>query len=112
MFYDNFKDACEKRGTTITTVLRQLNRSTGATGRWSSGSYPTLDIVMEIAEYLDLSIDELVYGSKEDVSDDRKDEQEWLYIISRIPEERKKMCKDFLKTHMTTPEKYADKKKA
>ena len=110
MFYDNFKAACESRGTTLTAVLRDLHRSTGSTGRWSAGSYPSLDIVMEIADYLGMTLDDLVYGSNKAVSSN--DDTEWLYIISRIPEDRQQMCKDFLKTHMTIPEKYADRKKA
>lgn len=112
MFYDNFKAACERRGTTLTSVLRELHRSTGSTGRWSSGSYPTLDIVMEIADYLGMSLDELVFGLDKASSSDSDDMHEWSYIISHIPEDRQQMCKDFLRTHMVIPEKYADRKKA
>ena len=105
MFYDNFKAACQKRNTTISGVLRELGRSTGSTGRWSSGSYPTLDIVMDIANHLGISLDELVYGDDAKPYEIDASQQEWLYIISMIPEERQQMCKDFLKTHMVVPEK-------
>ena len=112
MFYDNFKAACSQKGTTLTTVLRAIGRSTGATGRWSSGSFPSLDIVIEIADHLGISLDELVFGvSKERMSLSDSD-KEWLDIIARIPKERHQMCKDFLKTHMTIPDKYSDKKHA
>lgn len=112
MFYDNFKTACESRGTTLTTVLKELHRSTGSTGRWKSGSYPTLDIVMELANYLNMSIDDLVYGSNEHSSDTEDNDHEWMYIISHIPNDKRNMCKDFLRTHMVVPEKYETKKKA
>ena len=112
MFYENFRSACARRGTTLTAVLRALHRSTGSTGRWSSGSYPTLDIVMELANYLNMSIDDLVYGENGQESAVDDDRHEWIYIISRIPEDRQQMCKDFLKTPMTVHEKYADRKKA
>ena len=62
MFYDNFKAACERKGTTITAVLADIGRASGNTGGWKMGKFPRLDIVMEIAEYLQISIDELVYG--------------------------------------------------
>ena len=62
MFYDNFKAACERKGTTITAVLADIGRASGNTGGWKMGKFPRLDIVMEIAEHLQISIDELVYG--------------------------------------------------
>ena len=95
MFYDNFKAACERKGTTITAVLADIGRASGNTGGWKMGKFPRLDIVMEIAEHLQISIDELVYG------------------LGQIPEDRQQLCKDFLRTHMvSTPKKYADNKRA
>ena len=32
MLYDRFREACEKRGTTITQVLRDIGRAEGNTG--------------------------------------------------------------------------------
>lgn len=112
MFYENFKAACENRGTTLTAVLKELHRSTGSTGRWKSGSYPTLDIVMELANYLNMSIDDLVYGTQEVAPATELNDYEWMEIIKNIPLEKQKLCKDFLRTHMTVPEKHADRKKA
>lgn len=63
MFYDNFKDICKEKGTTPTTVLRELGLSTGSTGRWKTGSSPTVDIVCKIAEYLGVSLDSLINNS-------------------------------------------------
>ena len=58
MFYDNFKAACERKGTTITAVLADIGRASGNTGGWKMGKFPRLDIVMEIAEYLQISIED------------------------------------------------------
>lgn len=111
--YEQFKEACASRDTTITQVLIAIGKATGSTGSWKSGKYPQLDTVMEIAEYLHMSLDELCYGKEQMkaavLSDD---DQEWLYILSRIPADKREMCKDFLRTHMTVPEKYLDKKNA
>lgn len=119
MFYDNFKAACERKGTTITAVLSEIGRASGNTGSWKIGKYPRLDIVMEMAEYLHISTDELIYGlgqapyqQKETQKNEFLLDSEWLDIISRIPAERQQMCKDFLKTHMATPEKYTNSKEA
>ena len=102
MFYDNFNEVCRQKGTTITGVLKALGKSTGSTGTWREGKFPKLDTVMEMAEFLGVSLDELVYGKTQfnALSDS---EREWL--------EKQKMCKDFLRTHMVVPEKYADRKR-
>ena len=110
MFYDNFNEVCRQKGTTITGVLKALGKSTGSTVTWREGKFPKLDTVMEMAEFLGVSLDELVYGKTQfnALSDS---EREWLDIIAHIPEEKQKMCKDFLRTHMVVPEKYADRKR-
>lgn len=110
MFYDNFNEVCRQKGTTITGVLKALGKSTGSTGTWREGKFPKLDTVMEMAEFLGVSLDELVYGKTQfnALSDS---EREWLDIIAHIPEKKQKMCKDFLRTHMVVPEKYADRKR-
>lgn len=118
MFYDNVKAACARKGTNITTVLSELGRATGNTGTWKLGKYPRLDLAMEIAEYLGVTVDELAYGRGQapfaDAGKTQENEidKEWVEIISRIPEDRQQMCKDFLRTHMVIPEKYVDSKNA
>ena len=112
MFYDNFKAVCKEKGTTVTTVLKEIGRSTGCTGKWSRGSFPTLDIIMDMATHLGVSLDKLVYNREHISASLSESDQEWLDIISRIPEDKHNMCKDFLRTHMVVPEKYADEKKA
>ena len=83
---------------------------------WKSGISPRLDVVCKIASYLDVSIDYLVVGyAREEIHDSTLMvsglDPEWAEIISAIPEENQEMCKDFLRTHMAIPEKYADRKK-
>lgn len=115
MFYDNFRAACAKRGTSITNALKAIGRSTSATGGWSRGSYPGLDICIELADYLGVSLDELVYGPGDGQRTEAQlsaSEREWLDIISCIPVDRQETCKDFLRTHMVEPKKYSDKRNA
>ncbi len=113
MFYDNVYKVCRERGTTPTTVLKELGFSSGNVSKWKSGSVPNIDMVQAIAKYLRVSLDYLVNlegdSSYSALSDS---EREWLDIISRIPEEKQEMCKDFLRTHMVVPDKNVKGKKA
>ena len=108
MFYDNLRAVCNERGTTVTAVLKELGMSTGSTGKWKDGSIPKIDTVMQLSEHLNVSLDLLVYGKRSKVSSAL--DPEWAEIIEHIPEERHQMCKDFLRTHMVIPEKYAQGK--
>ena len=113
MFYDNLKKICKDQGTTPTAVLKELGLSTGNTGKWKNGSAPNSDIVYQIADHLGVSMDYLVTGQKTRDSVLRVSglDPEWIDIITHIPDDKQEMCKDFLRTHMVIPEKYADRKR-
>lgn len=103
----NIRSKCKERGTTITQVLVACGRSTSLSAGWKAGGFPRLDVVMDIAEHLGVSLDELCYGlGNAKAAIISSNQSEWLDIISRIPAERQQMCKDFLKTHAIIPEKY------
>lgn len=112
MIYDNFRNVCKRKGTNLTAVLKSIGCSSGSTGRWKNGGSPTIDIVIKIANYLDVSLDELVYDRDDPIKKHLGISDEWVSIIRSIPDEKHEMCKDFLRTHAYVPEKYADKKKA
>lgn len=98
MLYDNFRSACSARGTTLTEALEAIGRASGATGRWSKGSYPNLKIAMELADYLAISLDELCYGpAKAGLT---TEEAALLSVYRHIPEEKRQLCIDFLRTHI------------
>lgn len=84
MFYDNFKAACKRKGTNMTVVLSELGYSTSSTGSWKAGSFPRLDIAINIANHLEISLDELVYG------------------INNAPSELGKMSKSLIKNGLTS----------
>lgn len=110
-FYDNVREICRNNGTSVTVMLKTLGRSTGSTGSWKAGVLPTANLLIEMADYLHVSLDELVYGrehleqwfppQEEPLT---KNQKEWLDIISLIPEEKQEMCKDFLRTHIVEPD--------
>lgn len=102
-----FRAVCKEHGTNITNALISCGRSSSLAAGWKVGGFPRLDVAMDIAEYLGVSLDELCYG----LDDARtviltENQREWLQIIKRIPEDRQGVCKDFLKTHAVIPEKY------
>ena len=110
--YNNFRNACMAKGTNISRVLQECGRSNGNTGSWKVGTFPRLNVAMDIAEYLGISLDELCYGIKNSKAVIINESQrEWLDLASRIPEDRQQMCKDFLNTHAVVPQKYEDEKK-
>lgn len=112
MLIDNINRVCESKGTTLTAVLRQTGFSTGSTGNWKTGkTNPRLDILVAIANYLGVSIDELVYGEAHN-NELSAEDSEWLSIIHRIPPDKRAIAKAFLETHIVEPEKYKDKKNA
>ena len=103
MFYDNFKAACKKKGTNMTSVLNELGYATSNVGGWKAGGYPRLNVVIDIANHLGVSLDELAYGANNALLKTQKNESfdtEWIDIISHIPPARQQLCKDFLRTHM------------
>lgn len=111
MFYDEMYRVCQEKGTKPTAVLRELDMSTGNISKWKGGTSPTVDVAKQIAKHLGVTLSYLC--SPEDVVEVYPAEYaEWIAVIDRIPEDRKAMCLDFLKTHMTIPEKYFDKKNA
>lgn len=113
MFYDNIYKICKDKGTTPTTVLKELGYSTGNVTQWKKGSNPNVELCVAIARHLGVTLDYLVTLSTSTPIDGLSNsDQEWLNIISKIPEEKHKICKDFLRTHMVVPEKYENKKKA
>ena len=94
------------RDTNITTVLKQLNRSTGSTGAWKAGVLPNLEIVIDISDYLHLPLDVVVYGEDHFKKwfprqiNLTSEQMEWLDLLSQVPPEKMQMCKDFIKTHV------------
>ena len=113
MFYDNIYKICNEKGTTPTTVLKELGFSSGNVSKWKKGSVPNVDIAYQIAKHLGVSMDYLVTGQKTHDSALIVSglDPEWIDIITHIPDDKQKLCKDFLRTHMVIPEKYADRKR-
>ena len=60
MFYDKLESLCKEKNTTITAVVVALGLSKGNIRNWKNGSVPKYDTRLKIANYLEVSIDELL----------------------------------------------------
>lgn len=59
-FYEILDFECKKNGITITELLKLLGMSSGNTGSWKKGGHPSIDKLLEIANYLNVSVDYLL----------------------------------------------------
>lgn len=113
MFYDNIYKICNDKGTTPTTVLKELGFSSGNVSKWKNGSVPNIEMCLAIARKLNVSLDYLITldgpASDSALSDS---DREWLIIIAQYSGGKAENVQRFPPgTHMVVPEKYADRKR-
>lgn len=65
MFWDNFVSLCTRRGTSPNAVAAELKKSSGSVTAWKNGAVPRETTLKKIADYFEISIDELLYDQKE-----------------------------------------------
>lgn len=83
----------EHSGMTDTAFSQQISIGNGIIGKWRSGKQkPSLDAVIKIADYFDVSIDYLVYGNKPTGSPPSapisEEDANWLDLIHQLPTEK------------------------
>lgn len=94
MFYERLQQLCKKQGTSVSSMLKTLGLSTGSTGNWKKGQLPKGDVLAKIADYLNTSIDYIVFG--EFRTDLKEDELNLIKIYQKTPERAKyKVTCDF-----------------
>lgn len=65
MFWDNFSFYCTKNGTSPNAVAKKLGFSSGSVTAWKNGTNPRPSAVLKIAEYFNVSVDELLFNQIE-----------------------------------------------
>lgn len=60
MFIERLEEELKKRNLTLNKLSKELNFSQAATSRWKHGSYPSVDVLAEICDYLNVSSDYLL----------------------------------------------------
>ena len=72
-FYERLHYLCKERKTTLSRMLGELGLSTGSTGTWKRGQLPKGDALIAIADYLNTSVDYILFGEyRNDLTDDEK----------------------------------------
>lgn len=91
-FYTKLKSICDKRGTSISALLKKCGYSKSYGTNWRKGVTPTIDVVIKIAEELNVSADYLL-----DVNNSSsQDETELLNTYRNLTDNGKKQVMDFV----------------
>lgn len=85
MFYDNFCAICKEKGLKVTNVVTELGLSSGNMTNWKKGRTPKTDVLQKIANYFDVSIDELL-GNQKSLADEDEELKEYLEFLKYRPE--------------------------
>lgn len=91
MFYDRFIELCDKKGVKPSRVAIEKGFNKGSITSWKRNAEigkdvkPTTEILEKIADYFNVSIDELL-GNKKNLTEDDKEMQEYLEFLKYRPE--------------------------
>ena len=65
MFWNNFIFYCAKNNKAPNTVAKELNLSSGSITAWKNGVKPRLTTLSKIADYFNITIEDLTDSEKE-----------------------------------------------
>ena len=91
MFYDRFIELCDKKGVKPSRVAIEKGFNKGSITSWKRNAEigkdvkPTTEILEKIADYFNISIDELL-GNEKTLTDEDKEMQEYLEFLKYRPE--------------------------
>ena len=60
MFYQRLRKLCKEKNITVTKMVNELGLSSANLSNWKSGRLPKTEIAFKIAEYLNISVYELM----------------------------------------------------
>ena len=99
MFWDRFFDECNKKGTSPNAVCKAIGLSNATATGWKNGTQPKADVLLMIANYLDVSIDYLLGNEKTPLEPLalKASKSEWIYILERMSDENLIKLRDYAK---------------
>lgn len=95
MFWDNFVRLCNQAGKYPNTVAAEVGvKSTGTVTGWKNGANPRQTVLLKLADYFGVTVDDLLNAEKENptsVAADGVDEldKEALDIMHQLPPEKR-----------------------
>lgn len=69
LLFNNIKTLCDKNGIKITNLEKELGFGGGIISRWGNNADPSLSKIVDIADYFNVSIDELI-GRNQKIKED------------------------------------------
>lgn len=98
--YDRIKELCNRRGITISKLESDLGFGNSSIKKWERTSSPSVDKVIKVANYFDVSCDYLlgrsdIEGSAVDMIEDTEVVNLKRAIQKMTPEEKDKMMQMF-----------------
>ena len=85
MFYDVFTALCDSKKVSKSKVLEEISVSTGNLPKWRKGGTPKAEILNKIADYFNITVDELL-GNEKSLTDEDKEIKEYLEFLKYRPE--------------------------
>lgn len=85
---DRILTLIEQSGMSDAAFSQQISIGNGIIGKWRKGiQKPSLDAIIKIADYFNVSIDYLIYGTMPDHSAGNISEDDliWLELIHKLP---------------------------
>lgn len=95
MFYDNFEKACNLKGEKPNPVAIKCGGTKGSASSWKKGSSPNSDIVVKIAEHLNVSTDYLLLGKEPSIPTEYK---KLISSYQKLSPENQKMALRLMNT--------------
>lgn len=65
LIYDRIKAICKEKGVSPSSIERKAGLSNGAITKWNTSS-PSVKNLKDVADILDVSVDELIEDAKEE----------------------------------------------
>ena len=95
MFYDNFEKACTIKGEKPNPVAIKCGGTKSSASSWKKGSSPNSDIVIKLAEYLNVSTDYLLLGKEPSIP---REYQKLISAYKSLSPDNQKMALGLLET--------------
>lgn len=103
-FAENLKKCRAKRGISQDELAKKISIHPVQFSRYERGqSAPSIEVVQKIADALEVSIDQLVYGDQDNKAEQSISDRELLSMFQKIQllnERQKETVKDFLSSYI------------
>ncbi len=103
-FAENLKKCRTQRGISQDEIAKKISIHPVQFSRYERGqSVPSIEVVQKIADALEVSIDQLVYGDQDNKAEQSISDRELLSMFQKIQllnERQKETVKDFLSSYI------------